>query len=127
MDAWTDQLIMGGNGDGNLLYPGTQEKVGGRTFIPIASIRLKQLRDGMEDNEYLHLLEAAEGGGTAMQSACANVWHEFSPETPPRCPVIVACKWLLAEITGDDSAHEGKEGRSKAIALLGAVVTNAFT
>ena len=63
MNAWTDQLIMGGNGDGNLLYPGTKDKVGGETFIPIASVRLKQLRDGMEDNAYLHLLEAAEGGG----------------------------------------------------------------
>jgi hypothetical protein len=80
MDAWKDQLIMGGNGDGNLLYPGTAERIGGSEFIPIASIRLKQLRDGMEDNAYLHLLEAAEDGS-----------------------------------------------RERAMALLGEVVTNAFT
>ena len=44
--------IQGGNGDGNLLYPGTPDRIGGQSFIPIASVRLKQLRDGMEDNEY---------------------------------------------------------------------------
>ena len=49
---------MGGNGDGNLLYPGTKDHIGGTEFIPIASIRLKHLRDGMEDNAYLHMLES---------------------------------------------------------------------
>ena len=78
MDAWTDQLIMGGNGDGNLLYPGTVDKVGGSSFIPIASIRLKQLRDGMEDNEYLHMLEAAAGRKQALALLGRVVTNAFS-------------------------------------------------
>eukprot|EP01043_Picozoa_sp_COSAG02_P040078 COSAG02_NODE_3214_length_7162_cov_4.502336_3_plen_167_part_00 len=73
MDAWTDQLIMGGNGDGNLLYPGTKDRIGGTEFIPIASIRLKHLRDGMEDNAYLNLLEASgdTGSGNGRQHVMA--------------------------------------------------------
>ena len=63
MDAWEDQLIMGGNGDGNLVYPGRIGRIGGTHFIPIASIRMKQLRDGMEDNEYFHTLEAVSVEG----------------------------------------------------------------
>lgn len=42
------------NGEGALLYPGTDAGVAG----PIASIRVKALRDGMEDYEYFALLEA---------------------------------------------------------------------
>ena len=52
-DAWTNQWAYTGNGDGTLFYPGTPAKVGGSTNIPIASIRLKMIREGMEDFEYL--------------------------------------------------------------------------
>merc|ERR1712060_542132 len=57
MDAWKDQLVQGGNGDGTLTYPGRDDVIGGGKdkFVPIASIRLKQLRDGMEDHEYWQL------------------------------------------------------------------------
>ena len=78
MDAWDDQLIMGGNGDGNLLYPGRPDKVGGASFIPIASIRLKQLRDGMEDHEYWHMLEAAEGRATALALLASVATNAFT-------------------------------------------------
>jgi len=36
------------NGDGNLIYPGPAR--------PLSSIRLENIRDGLEDYEYLHLL-----------------------------------------------------------------------
>jgi hypothetical protein len=45
-----------GNGDGTLFYPGTPARIGGATEIPVASIRLKMIREGMEDFEYLKLL-----------------------------------------------------------------------
>ena len=45
------------NGDGALLYPGSDAGIDG----PIASIRLKNLRDGMEDYEYFVLLEQRGG------------------------------------------------------------------
>jgi hypothetical protein len=47
MTAWTNQYQFGGNGDGNLIYPTTQMNP------PTASIRLKQLRQGSFDQEYL--------------------------------------------------------------------------
>ncbi len=71
--AWTNQAAgLGGNGDGNLFYAGTPNGVngspaiGGTHDIPIESIRLKRIRDGREDYEYLHLLAQQ---GQASQAA----------------------------------------------------------
>lgn len=54
--AWDDQCDFSGNGDGTLFYPGTPDRIGGTSHIPIESIRLKLIREGMEDFEYLNLL-----------------------------------------------------------------------
>jgi len=48
------------NGDGFLFYPGEEAGIEG----PVASVRLKNLRDGMEDYEYFALLE--ERGGAEI-------------------------------------------------------------
>jgi uncharacterized protein (TIGR03382 family) len=58
-DPWSNQWDFSGNGDGTLFYPGTPARIGGSTHVPIASIRLKMIREGMEDYEYLALLAAA--------------------------------------------------------------------
>jgi len=58
-DAWANQWDFSGNGDGTLFYPGTPARIGGSTDIPVASIRLKMIREGMEDYEYLKLLADA--------------------------------------------------------------------
>jgi hypothetical protein len=55
-DPWVDVHTHGGNGDGTLFYPGTPDRIGGRTHIPIESLRLKLIREGLEDYEYLALL-----------------------------------------------------------------------
>ncbi len=44
-------------GDGTLYYPGTPDKIGGTTDIPIPSLRIKYLREAMEDYEYFHILD----------------------------------------------------------------------
>lgn len=67
--AWTDQYDFGGNGDGTLFYPGTPKRIGGQHDIPIDSIRLKRIRDGREDYEYLHILDQRSRGPAAMQVA----------------------------------------------------------
>ncbi|MEZ0580612.1 hypothetical protein [Nocardioides sp. MH1] len=56
--AWTagGQYESGMNGDGTLFYPGTTAQIGGVHDIPIESIRLKRVRDGHEDWEYIHYL-----------------------------------------------------------------------
>ena len=47
----------GGNGDGYMIYAGTPERIGGTQGIPLESMRLKHVRDGFEDFEWLTLLE----------------------------------------------------------------------
>eukprot|EP00041_Stephanoeca_diplocostata_P024187 m.606598 g.606598 ORF g.606598 m.606598 type:complete len:729 (+) comp22471_c0_seq4:1-2187(+) len=54
--SWETQYLAGGNGDGSLTYPGRPSVIGGQHFVPIASVRLKQIRDGYEDLEYMYLL-----------------------------------------------------------------------
>jgi hypothetical protein len=53
--AWDDngQCAFSGSGDGTLFYPGKPSVIGGTTDIPVESIRLKLIREGMEDYEYL--------------------------------------------------------------------------
>ena len=65
--AWTDQYRSGGNGDGTLFYPGTPDAVGGTHPIPVESMRLKRIRDGREDYEYLRILAARGQRSTATE------------------------------------------------------------
>jgi hypothetical protein len=58
-DPWTHQYAFGGHGDGTFTYPGTPAKVGVTTPIFIPSLRLKLVREGFEDYEYLIALKSA--------------------------------------------------------------------
>ena len=66
-DAWNHIWLFGGNGDGTLFYPGRPRTIGGTSDIPIESIRLKLIRDGLEDYEYLALLSKYEGREAAAK------------------------------------------------------------
>jgi hypothetical protein len=68
-DPWTDAWAFNGNGDGTFFYPGTPARIGGSTDIPVASLRMKMIREGMEDYEYLKLLSDLGGGQDAQQIA----------------------------------------------------------
>ncbi len=61
----------GGNGDGSLFYPGkpSDPRIGGTTDFPLESIRLKLIREGMEDYEYLRLYEAKFGRDATLALA----------------------------------------------------------
>jgi hypothetical protein len=72
-DPWTDIATVKWispeiYGDGSLIYPGKQVGVDG----PVSSIRLEMIRDGLEDYEYLCLLEKAKGK-EAVERAIARV------------------------------------------------------
>jgi hypothetical protein len=69
-DPWADVYSSGGNGEGILYYPGTVAEIGGTVPVPVASMRLKLIRDGMEDYEYLNLLSQA--GQTAFAQTQIN-------------------------------------------------------
>ena len=70
--AWADGGLyaFGGNGDGTLFYPGRPAVIGGTTDIPIESIRLKRIRDGREDYEYMKRL--SDLGRSADARAVVN-------------------------------------------------------
>jgi hypothetical protein len=56
------QLRYWGNGDGRLLYPPNRNPNDrSKQYLvgPVCSVRLENLRDGIEDYEYFHLLEEA--------------------------------------------------------------------
>jgi hypothetical protein len=75
--AWTDQYTSGGNGDGTLFYPGAPRgagggpPIGGAHEIPIESIRLKRIRDGIEDYEYLRAVGERRGRSVAEAAVTA--------------------------------------------------------
>lgn len=62
------------NGEGLLFYPGGEAGIDG----PVASMRLKALRDGLEDYEYLRMAGEA---GTAKAAELARSWTQW--ETDP--------------------------------------------
>ncbi|MHB1844429.1 MAG: DUF4091 domain-containing protein [Deltaproteobacteria bacterium] len=72
-DPWTDQYRFGGNGDGTLFYPGSPSVVGGQDDAPFASLRLKLIRAGMEDYEYLKKVSDLGDPGFAQTQARAVV------------------------------------------------------
>jgi hypothetical protein len=82
-DPWTNLRLSGGNGDGNLFYPGRPDRIGGSTDIPIESIRLKLIREGMEDYEYLALLARLSGFKAADEYAERIVKKPYLWESRP--------------------------------------------
>jgi len=72
--AWlaNGQCKFSGSGDGTLFYPGTPATIGGKTHIPIESIRIKLIREGMEDYEYLTLL--ARRDSAAARAIAASLF-----------------------------------------------------
>src|SRR2546422_1483889 len=68
-DPWVNQLNFGGTGDGTLFYPGTTGRIGGQTEIPLGSVRLKKIRDGMEEYAPLALAKPPGLGAPAQPIA----------------------------------------------------------
>ena len=82
-DPWDHLYDFGGNGDGALFYPGTVDKIGGGSPTPVASIRLKLIRDGMEDYEYLIALQKAGNGNEATRIARTFIQNVLSFKDNP--------------------------------------------
>jgi hypothetical protein len=64
-DPWSQVRAFAGNGDGTLLYPGRPEALGGTRPFPVESIRLKVIRDALEDAELVALARASGEGRLA--------------------------------------------------------------
>jgi hypothetical protein len=81
---WKDVHIFGGNGDGTLFYPGRPDVVGGATDIPIESIRLKLIREGLEDYEYLRMLDKLSGDNTVAELMNKLIRNAYDYEQDPQ-------------------------------------------
>ncbi|NLH50385.1 MAG: DUF4091 domain-containing protein [Myxococcales bacterium] len=76
VSMWAAQFFV--QGDGTIIYPGTIDHIGGETDIPVASLRMKYLREAMEDYEYFHLLDQrgdAEWMSAVARTAAPKTYH----------------------------------------------------
>jgi hypothetical protein len=81
---WNSVYAFGGNGDGTLIYPGTPARIGGTTPIAVPSIRLKQIRDGMQDFEYLNALSKAGQDKFARSVAATFITNAYTFNNNPQ-------------------------------------------
>ena len=95
--AWTNTFAYGGNGDGQLFYPGRPDVIGGVHHIPVETIRLKMIRESFEDYEYLALLKKLGGGEKADAICLALAKDPFHWEHDP-AKLYKARATLAAEI-----------------------------
>lgn len=70
----------GMNGDGTLFYPGTTAQIGGTDDIPVESIRLKRIRDGREDWEYIQFLRQ-RGYDPQVDTIVDGLYHRMYDAT----------------------------------------------
>jgi hypothetical protein len=127
-DPWTGGLWdFSGNGDGTLFWPGTPDRIGGQTEIPIASLRLKMIREGMEDYEYLKLLSDLGDAADAQAIAKQLFPHPWQSEAKPQD--LMAARAQLAQLivarspaaSGTAAATAGGAPTSSATASTAAV------
>ena len=73
----------GGWGDGTLMYPGSSAYVGTAIPIWLPSMRLKMIRDGMQDYEYLNALTNLGQGAFAAQQAYSFITNSYTFSNDP--------------------------------------------
>ncbi len=82
-DPWKDVYLFGGNGDGTLFYPGRPDVIGGTSHIPVESIRLKLIREGLEDYEYLTILSKLAGDKAVADALNRFIRHIYDYDQDP--------------------------------------------
>ncbi|HVY49114.1 MAG TPA: glycoside hydrolase domain-containing protein, partial [Minicystis sp.] len=82
--AWDDdgQCAFSGSGDGTVFYAGKPSIIGGQTDIPVESIRMKMIREGIEDYEYL-VLASKKDAKKAKQIANDLFPHTYESAKSP--------------------------------------------
>jgi hypothetical protein len=92
---WTARYHFGGNGDGTLFLPGRPDRIGGSTHIPIETVRLKLIREGLEDYEYLAKLTQLGDRGFANAQARTLVTNTYTWSHDPAA--LYAARRALAQ------------------------------
>jgi hypothetical protein len=98
-DVWTNpRTYHEFNGEGALFYPGTAAGFAG----PVASMRLKQIREGLEDYEYLRLLADGSGRPLADAYAALQAWGWTNWDTDPAH--LYTARMQIAELIETDQS-----------------------
>lgn len=108
-DAWSTQYYFGNNGDGSIWYPGKPSVIGGTHDIPVESFRMKMLREGMQDYEYLHLLVTL-GDAAFAQMELGKVVTEANSFTTDPSVLEQARLDMATEIEKDLAARSDAGG-----------------
>jgi hypothetical protein len=87
---------VGGHGDGTLFYPGTIDRIGGTHPIPIESLRMKLIRNGNQDYEYLKL--AGDAHHKAEADEIAKQLYPHAYETITTDAAVEAARRKLARL-----------------------------
>lgn len=72
-DPFVNQFDFGGNGDGNVFYPGLPGERGLTSHQPIPSLRMKIFRESANDAEYLKLLRSDPNAPTSLKNRVDNL------------------------------------------------------
>ncbi len=107
-DSWTTQYEFGNNGDGSIWYPGKPSVIGGTKDIPIESFRMKMLREGMQDYEYLNLLVTLGDGAFAQKELGKVVTNAGSFTSDPS--VLEQARLDMADEIEKDLAKSSDAG-----------------
>lgn len=109
-DPWAPGGLwaFGGNGEGTLLYPGRPERIGGATHVPVESLRLHHVRDGLEDYELLRLVAALPGGEAVARRAARRVAPSPGAVTDDPAAVEEARRMLLDRLAAGAGAGGGE-------------------
>lgn len=113
-DVWETQFLFDGNGDGTLFYPGRPDRIGGSTHIPVESLRLKLIREGYEDYEYLNLLAGVAGDRAWLDARVAEVARaprDFANDGPTFTRVRQALGTRIEERTRGGVLRDRSDGR----------------
>lgn len=106
VDPWTDAgTFRGGdetfNGDGFYLYPATASRHG--RDMPVASIRLKWLREAAEDFDYLTL--AAQRGLRSQSLRLTQAFARGFGDWKDDAPALLAARQALGRLLAASNAH----------------------
>jgi len=107
-DPWTDPVSYGSlNGDGALVYPGSAVGYDG----PIASMRLKAIRDGIDDYDNLRLLEELDKPSAG--AAARTVGVSFSRWSQKPADVLAARERIGERLHTLTAARQGGSAPSR--------------
>ena len=110
--GWTDVFRYNGNGDGTLFYAGTPARIGGNTDVPVASIRMKQIRLGIQDYEWLKMVSDA-GDPTFARDVAMSVFpsaHEVGDDGTVLERARERLIFRLLELNGSPLPPSSSEG-----------------